>query len=429
MNPGMGDEPVHVIVIGGGLMGTVTAWYLLEAGFEVTLIERHDELATEGSFANGGILHAGHADPWNTPAVVGQLLRWIGREESPLLLRPSRLPGMTRWGLGFLRYSNARHHARVTADNTRLAVYSRSLMASLRERAGLDYDAGRHGSMKIFRSGESLQQAANDAERIRAFGVRSEVLDAERVLQLEPSLAGIRERLAGGVHFPDDESGDACRFVRGLGRALAGRGATLRTGEAVQRIEHGGNGIRGLVTEHETLTADRYVLATGVDAPRLARSLGLRLPIEPVKGYSATLPVDDGTDVPRVPVIDEQHQVVITRLGARLRVAGTAEFAGHDRGIRPRRVEIVLRQALSNFPSLAERIDPERAEPWACLRPVTVDGAPILGESGIPGLYLNVGAGHLGWTLAAATGRLVADIVTGREPEIDVSPYAVGRFG
>lgn len=420
---------MHVLVIGGGLMGTVTAWYLLEAGCEVTLIERHDELAAEGSHANGGILHAGHADPWNTPAVVGRLLRWIGREESPLLLRPSRLPAMSRWGLGFLRYCRVRHYARITAGNTRLAVYSRSLMEDLRERAGLDYDAARLGSMKILRSGEALRQAAAEAEAIRPYGVRSQVLDGGEVVRLEPALAGIREHLAGGVHFPDDESGDACRFVRELGRALIERGARLRTGETLQRIERDGNGIRGVVTERETLTADRCVLATGVDAPRLARPLGLRLPIEPVKGYSATLPVDDGADVPRVPVIDEQHQVVITRLGERLRVAGTAEFAGHDRSIRPRRVEIVLRQALSNFPSLAERIDPGSAEPWACLRPVTVDGAPILGESGIPGLYLNTGPGHLGWTLAAATGRLVADVITGREPELDVTPYALGRFG
>ncbi len=420
---------MHVLVIGGGLMGTVTGWYLLEAGCEVTLVERHDELAAEGSFANGGILHAGHADPWNTPAVVGRLLRWTGREESPLLLRPSRLPAMTRWGLGFLRYCRTRHYTRITADNTRLAVYSRSLMENLRAQAGLDYDAARLGSMKIFRSDEALRQAAVEAEAIRPYGVRSQVLGGDEVVRLEPALADIREQLAGGVHFPDDESGDACRFVRELGRALVKRGARLRTGEVLQRIERDRQGGCAVVTERETLTADRCVLAAGVDAPRLARPLGLRLPIEPVKGYSATLAVDDDADVPRVPVIDEQHQVVITRLGDRLRVAGTAEFAGHDRTIRPRRVEIVLRQALSNFPGLAARIDPESVESWACLRPVTVDGAPILGESGIPGLYLNTGAGHLGWTLAAATGRLVADVVTGREPEIDVSPYAVGRFG
>lgn len=420
---------MHVIVIGGGLMGTLTAWYLHEAGCEVTLLERHAELAAECSFANAGVLHAGHADPWNTPAVVGQLLRWIGREESPLLLRPSRLPAMTRWGMGFLRYCRARHHARITADNTRLAVYSRSLMDELRERVGADYDAGRLGSMKIFRCGEALRQAAAEAEAIRPYGVPSRVLDGDQVVELEPALTDIRAHLAGGVHFPEDESGDACRFVRALGHALVERGARLRTGETLQRIERDGRGIRGVVTERETLTADRYVLAAGVDAPRLVRPLGLRLPIEPVKGYSATLPVDDGPDVPRVPVIDEQHQVVITRLGARLRVAGTAEFAGHDRTIRPRRVEIVLRQALSNFPSLAARVDPDRAEPWACLRPVSVDGAPILGESGIPGLYLNVGAGHIGWTLAAGAGRFVADVVTGREPELDITPYALGRFG
>lgn len=409
-------------------MGTVTAWNLVEAGHAVTLVDRQESLAAEGSYANGGILHAGHADPLNTPEVIGRMLRWIGREESPLLLRPSRLPFLLGWGLGFLRYSRAHHHARITASNTRLAVYSQSLMAGLRERAGLDYDGAQLGSLKLLRSEAMLERAVADARRVEPDGVRATVLDTDAVVALEPALADIRHLLAGGVHFPDDESGDACRFVRALGRALAERGARLRLGEAVQRIERDVGGIQRVVTDHDELIADRYVIATGVDAPRLLRPLGLRLPIEPVKGYSATIPVDDGADVPRVPLIDEEHRVVITRLGGRLRVAGTAEFAGFDRAIRPRRVEIVLRQALSNLPALAGRIDLERTEPWACLRPIPVDGSPILGHSGIPGLYLNTGPGHLGWTFAAGAGRLVADIVSDREPELDPAPYSVDRF-
>ncbi len=419
---------MHVLVIGGGLMGTATAWSLLEHGHEVTLVDRCEQLAAEGSYANGGILHAGHADPLNTPEVIGRMLRWIGREQSPLLLRPGRLPYLPRWGLGFLRYSRAHHHARITASNTRLAVYSQALMAGLRERAGLDYDAARLGSLKLLRSEVALEQAIAEARRVEPLGVRAVPLDPDGVVALEPALAGIRERLAGGVHFPDDESGDACRFVRELGRAAAERGARLRLGEAVQRIERDVGGIQRVITDRDSLTADRYVVAAGVDAPRLLRPLGLRLPIEPVKGYSATIPVDDGADVPRVPLIDEAHQVVATRLGERLRVAGTAEFAGYDRSIRPHRVDIVARQALSNFPELAARIDPARAEPWACLRPIAVDGAPILGDSGIRGLYLNTGPGHLGWTFAAGAGRLVADIVSDREPELDPAPYSVERF-
>ena len=420
---------MRVLVIGGGLMGTVTAWNLLEAGHEVTLVDRQPELAAEGSYANGGILHAGHADPLNTPEVIGRMLRWIGREESPLLLRPSRVPYLLRWGMTFLRHSRAHHHARITATNTRLAVYSQSLMAGLRESAGLDYDAARLGSVKVLRSQAALERAIADARRVEPEGVRHAVLDADHLVALEPALAGIRALLAGGVHFPDDESGDACRFVRALGDALGARGAHLRLGEPVQRLDADERGVRAVVTERESLTADRYVVATGVDAPRLLRPLGLRLPIEPVKGYSATLPVDDAEDVPRVPLIDEEHQVVVTRLGNRLRVAGTAEFAGFDRAIRAHRVDIVVRQALSNFPSLAARIDPGQAEPWACLRPIVADGSPILGPSGIPGLYLNTGPGHLGWTIAAGAGQLVADIVSEREPALDPAPYSLHRFG
>lgn len=410
---------MHVVIIGGGLMGTVTAWFLVEAGHEVTLLDRNPELAAEGSYANGGILHAGHAAPWNSPAVAGQLLRWAGREESPLLLRPGRLPHMTRWGLGFLRHCRARDHEHVKALNTRLALYGRERMAELCAATGIAYDGDQRGSMKIFRNGAAFDTARSAAASIESLGIHSQALDPEGVLELEPALADTRASLVGGIRFPDDESGDACRFVRELGRVLVERGADVRTGEAVQRIEGDRSGVRSVVTDRDVIQADRYVLAAGVDAPALARPLGLRLPIEPAKGYSVTLPVDDGPDVPRMPLIDEAHRVVITRLGGRLRIAGTVEFAGFDREIRRRRVEVVRRQGLSNLPSLAARLDPDESEPWACLRPVSMDGAPILGASPIPNLFLNTAPGHLGWTLAAAAGKVVADQVSDRAPGFD----------
>jgi D-amino-acid dehydrogenase len=420
---------MRVLVIGGGLMGTTTAWYLLEAGHEVTLVDRAEELAAEGSHANGGILHAGHAAPWNSPAVAGQLLRWVGRERSPLLLRPGRIPRMTRWGLGFLRHCRGRDHERVKALNTRLALYGRERMAALRAATGIDYDGARCGSMKIFRDRAALDAARSAAASIEGLGIRSRALDAEGVLELEPALADTRATLAGGIHFPDDESGDACRFVRGLGRVLLRRGAEVRTGESIKRIKGDRSGIRSVVTDRDVIRADRYVVAAGVDAAELVRPLGLRLPIEPAKGYSVTLPVDDGMDVPRMPLIDEAHRVVITRLGGRLRIAGTVEFAGFDRTIRSARVEIVRRQGLANLPALARRLDPREAEPWACLRPVSVDGAPILGPSPIPGLYLNTAPGHLGWTLAAAAGSIVADQVSDRSPGFeDTRSLAPARF-
>lgn len=420
---------MHVLVIGGGLMGVTTAHYLVEAGHAVTLVERAPELAADGSFANGGILHAGHAAPWNTPAVAGQLLRWLGREGSPLLLRPARLPGMARWGLGFLRHCRAHHYERAHTLNTRLALYARARMAELRAATAIEYDGARRGSLKIFHDPAALQAARAAAAAVAPLGIRSTTLDTDAVAELEPALADRRAALAGGIHFPDDESGDACRFTRALGRVLVERGACLRLGESARRILGGRTGFRGALTDHDTIPADACVLAAGVDAPALARPLGLRLPIEPVKGYSVTLPVDNGPDVPRVPLIDEAHRVVISRLGDRLRIAGTAEFAGFTRAIRPRRVETMLRQALSNLPAVAARVDRARAEPWACLRPVSVDGAPILGATPIPGLFLNTGAGHLGWTLAAACGRLVADRVCGREPAFADAELALARFG
>ncbi|MFB4203934.1 D-amino acid dehydrogenase 1 [wastewater metagenome] len=419
---------MHVLVIGGGLMGVSTAYYLVEAGHRVTLVERQPELAAEGSHSNGGMLHASHTEPWNTPEAIRQFLQWIGREESPLLLRPGQIPNLIGWGLGFLRYSRTHHHERNTRVNTRLAVYSQRLMAGIREATGLEYDADHRGILKIFRDRREYEHALAGSALTESLGVRFERLGTDEVIGVEPTLADVAGDIVGGIHYPDDESGDARRFVEGLGEWLRGQGAELRLGESVQRIDGGADGIAGVVTDRDTLTADAYVLASGVDAPAHVRPLGVNLPIRPVKGYSATLPVDGDAGAPRVPIIDEGNKVVITRLGERLRVAGTAEFAGMDRSVRERRVEIVVRQALSNFPAYASRVERSAAEPWACLRPMTKDGPPILGDSGVPGLFLNVGPGHLGWTFAAGAGRVVADCVIGRDPEIDMQGLTLARY-
>lgn len=419
---------MKVVVIGGGVIGTTTAHYLAAAGCRVTLVERAQALAAEGSHANGGMLHASHTAPWNTPDAIRQMIRWIGREDSPLLLRPAQIPNLIGWGLGFLRYSRPRHHERSTRVNTRLAVYSQHMMGALRQTTGMTYDDARGGIVKIFRSRTDLQQAIRTSTLIESLGVRFEVLDVDGLVALEPVLADIREQLAGGIYYPDDESGDPCLFTRQLGERAVAHGVELRLGERVIAVDGDRGGIRKLHTDRGELTADRYVLAAGVDAPRLVRHLGLRLPIRPVKGYSATLPAAGHPGVPHIPIIDESSKVVLTRLGERMRVAGTAEFAGIDRRIRPRRVESVIRQSLANLPRYAASVDTATAEPWACLRPMTMDGPPILGHSPIPNLFLNVGAGHLGWTFAAGAAKVVADIVTGKTAEIDIDGLTCDRF-
>ncbi|WP_435102823.1 D-amino acid dehydrogenase [Arhodomonas sp. AD133] len=424
----LGRLCVHVLVIGGGVIGATTAYFLTEAGHEVTLVDRQPSLAAEGSFANGGMVHASHTEPWNTPAAIRQLVRWIGREESPLLLRPSQIPNLIGWGLGFLRYSSARHHERSTRVNTRLAVYSQRMLADIRARTGIDYEAEQRGIMKIFRDRAELEHAITASALTESLGVRYEALDVDGVVAREPALADVRDELAGGIYYPDDESGDAHLFTEALAAVVSERGGSLRLGEQVLRLEGGAGGVDRVVTDQGEITADRYVLAAGVEAPVLAKPLGVRLPIKPVKGYSATLPAAGHPGVPATPIIDEGQKVVITRLGERLRVAGTAEFAGYDRSIRQRRVEIVVRQALANFPQYAGSVDTTAAEPWACLRPMTMDGPPLLGASGVPNLLLNTGPGHLGWTFAAGAGRVVADLVDERTPEIDLEGLTLARY-
>ncbi|AGM40336.1 D-amino acid dehydrogenase small subunit [Spiribacter salinus M19-40] len=419
---------MQVTVLGGGLVGVTTAWYLLDAGHEVTLVDRATELAAEASHANGAMLHASHTEPWNTPRAIGQLLRWIGREDSPLLLRPSEIPRMARWGLGFLRYSQAHHHARNTQVNARLATYSLRLMRELEAQVPLDFTQSHEGILKIFHTPEALETAKADTALMAEVGVRHETLDAAGLVTREPALADIRESLSGGIFYPDDASGDARLFCQRLGQIAVQRGLELRLGETIQQLHCARGRLTEVETDRSRLKADAFVLATGAEAPQLAKQLGIRLPIRPVKGYSATLDVSDLEGAPRLPIIDDGRKVVITRLGDQLRIAGTAEFTGYDTTVRPRRVAAVIRQGLANFPRLAAQIDPAEADQWACLRPMSMDGPPILGESGVPGCYLNTGAGHLGWTFAAGAGRVVADLIDGKTPAIALEGLTLGRY-
>lgn len=419
---------VQITVLGGGLVGVTTAWYLLNAGHDVTLVDRATELAAEASHANGAMLHASHTEPWNTPRAISQLVRWIGREDSPLLLRPSEIPRLARWGLGFLRYSLAHHHARNTKINARLATYSLRLMRELEAQVTLEFTQRHEGILKIFHTPEALEIAKADTALMAEVGVRHETLDATGLAAREPALADVQASLSGGIFYPDDASGDARLFCQQLGQLAVTRGLELRLGETVQRLHNERGRLTEVETDRSRLKADAFVLATGAEAPQLAKQLGIRLPIRPVKGYSATINVAGLAGAPRLPVIDDGRKVVITRLGEQLRIAGTAEFTGYDTTVRPRRVAAVMRQGLANFPRLAEQIDPAEVDPWACLRPMSVDGPPILGESGVPGLYLNTGAGHLGWTFAAGAGRVVADLIAGQRPAIELEGLTLKRY-
>ncbi len=419
---------MKVLVIGGGVTGITTAYYLARDGHQVTLLERGAALAGDCSYANGGMLHVSHTEPWNSPDVFRQMARWLGRENAPLRLRPSQLPKLIGWGLGFLRYSQPHHHRRSLRLNTALALYSRQQLKELRAATGIRYDDCQQGIVKIFRDRQVLEKARRVSAELEAMGLCHQTLSITRLIELEPALADVRHALAGGIYYPDDEAGDCHLFCQRLGALAVKLGVDLRLSEQVIALTRSAEGIASVRTDRAVLTADRYVLAAGVDSPLLSRQLGLKLPIRPVKGYSATLPAAGLPGVPRIPIIDEEHKIVITRLGDQLRLAGTAEFAGHDRSIPSARVQAMLRQGLTNLPRYAAAVDSASAGSWACLRPMTMDGPPILGASALPNLFLNTGAGHLGWTFAAGSARAVADLVGERRPQLDLAPYSYARF-
>lgn len=419
---------MRIAVIGAGVIGTTTAWYLARHGHEVTVVDRAAAPADETSQANGALLHASHAEPWNAPGVLWDLLRWIGREDSPLLLRPIRIPQMAGWGLRFLRYSRRHHFDRSTRINAQLAVYSLQMIRELRRSTGIQYDDAQQGIIKIFRDQASLDKALYASRLMDEMGVRYSVLDARGTVALEPAFRDIEHELSGSIHYPDDESGDARLFTLRLADLARQSGVRFLMETEVRRLLRDGSRIIALDTSQGSIEADTYVLAAGSYSPLLARQVGLKLPIYPVKGYSVTVPRGNWSGSPAIPLIDDANKVVLTVLGERLRMAGTAEFAGYDLWLNRARAEGVLNQVLKSFPSLEAHVDREALSPWCGLRPVSADGVPILGSTPLDNLYLNCGVGHLGWTFACGLASLLADHISGTPPALRLEPLSLDRF-
>jgi D-amino-acid dehydrogenase len=420
---------MRVLVLGGGVIGTTTAFFLAEDGHEVTVVERRGGLALGTSYANGALIHASLVDPWNVPGIAFTLVKYLGREDSPAVIRLRALPAMLGWGLAFLRNSAHARHARHARINLRLAVYSARVLRELRAATGIAYDHALRGILKVYRDQAALDQAGAAAAELSRHGpVPYRVLDRDETLAVEPALAPVGDRIVGAVHVPEDESGDCHLFTRRLGELARERGVTFRLDEEVTRIETEGDRVTAVIAGGERLEAERYVLALGTGSAALARPLGLRLPICPVKGYSLTVPRGGWNDAPRTPVVDEALKVGVVPIGERLRLAGSAEFAGEDASISERRTAYIWRAATGVFPALARHVDPAAIEPWSGLRPMTPDGPPILGPTRYANLFLNTGHGHLGWTMACGSARVTADLVAGRRPATELEGLAVDRF-
>lgn len=419
---------MHALVVGSGLLGLVTAYYLRRHGFEVTVVDRQAGPGRETSYANGGMLHASQANPWNEPGVLWRALRMLGREDSALLVRLRALPGMLGWGLAFVRHSEPARYARNFEKNARLARYSLATMEELRGTVGEGYGYAKQGTLKLFRTAAELAAAAGLCERLADLGVPYRAVDPGGAVAIEPALADVAPQLAGGLYFPADESGDAYAFCGLLAGHCRGMGVQFRFDTTVTGCLRQHDRVRAVATDTGTIAADLVVLAAGSYTPQLAQTAGLRVPVMPVKGYSLSLPLAGWAAPPRVPVIDEHLHAAICPLGARLRVAGTAEFTGYDLRLTPGRIANLYALVEKIYPAFVPHLDRTRAEAWTGLRPMSSDGVGIMGRTAIRDLYLNTGHGPLGWTMAAGAGKLVADQIAGKQPELDLGPYELARF-
>ena len=423
---------MQVIVLGSGVIGTATAYYLACAGAEVTVIDRQDGPARETSFANAGQVSPGYSTPWAAPGIPLKALKWLLQRHAPLRIRPDGTLFQLRWLAALLRQCSPAHYAVNKERLMRVASYSRDCLRELRTETGIAYEQRTAGTLQLFRSAAQLDAAGRDTAVLSALGVPFEVLDRAGVLRAEPGLAGAQHRFVGGLRLPDDETGDCHLFTAALARRAQALGVRFRFGTAVQRLCVQGGEVVGVELTApgrdagaEVLRADRIVLALGSHSRALLRPLGLELPVYPVKGYSLTMPIADAGAVPHSTVLDETYKIALTRFDHRLRVGGMAELGGYDLRLDPARRATLEKVVRELFPGG----DLGRAQFWTGLRPMTPDSTPVIGASPVRGLYLNTGHGTLGWTMACGSGRLVADLLTGRAGAIRSDDLGLARYG
>jgi D-amino-acid dehydrogenase len=411
---------MKIVVLGAGVVGTTSAWYLAQAGHEVVVVERRAAAGLETSFANGGQISVSHAEPWAQPGTPAKILKWLGREDAPLLFRLRADPRQWVWGLRFLLECLPNRALANTRAILSLALFSRAELQRLRRETGIEYDERTPGILHYYTDAAELARAIDHARVMAKLGCEREIKSGDECVALEPALAQSTVPILGGTYTAGDESGDAHKFTQGLARLAAGRGVTFRYDTEVRQLETASGRLTRIHVaaegRDEALTCDACVVALGSYSPLLLAPLGIRIPVYPLKGYSITVPLT-GTEVaPTASLTDEAAKLVVTRLGERLRAAGTAELADYSTAINAVRCEAIAKRIQAIFPGVSQI---ERAERWAGLRPATPSNVPLIGPSRIPNLYLNTGHGTLGWTMACGSGRALADIISGRSPEVD----------
>lgn len=409
-----------VIVLGAGVIGTTAAWFLSQKGFDVTVIDRQPAAGLETSFANGGQISVSHAEPWANPAAPKKVLKWLMKEDAPLLFRLRADALQWRWGMQFLRECQADRTRHNIIQLINLGTYSRQSLQQLRQDTDIQYDALSQGILHFYTSKQEFAEALEPARIMRDFGCDRRVISAQEAVALEPALASIADNIAGATYTAADESGDAHRFTQNLAQLCSQQGVRFLYNTQILALNSDGARITGVHIRDEqaeqTLTADDYVLALGSYSPQLVKPLGIDLLIYPAKGYSATYPIINPAQAPQVSLTDDEFKLVFSRLGNRLRVAGTAELNGYSTELNEVRCNAITRRVMQLFP---DAVDISQVQYWTGLRPATPSNVPYIGRSKIANLFLDTGHGTLGWTHACGSGRALADIMAGQQPQVD----------
>lgn len=416
---------MRVVVLGAGVIGVTSAWYLAQAGHEVTVIDRQPGPALETSFANAGEISPGYASPWAGPGIPAKAIKWLFMQHAPLILQPKVDLARLDWIIRMLGNCNAAAYAVNKSRMVRLAEYSRDCLRDLRAKTGITYDERTQGTLQLFRTQKQVDAAYKDIAVLKADGVPFEVLTPKDCVAAEPGLATSLHKIAGGLRLPGDETGDCFKFTNTLADMAAAAGVTFRYGVSIFGLDRQGDRITTVHTSQGRIAADSFVLALGSYSPALVKPLGMRLPVYPVKGYSITVPIVDEAKAPVSTVMDETYKIAITRLGDRIRVGGMAEISGFNNTLESPRQETLTHSVEDLFGGAG---DQSQAKYWCGLRPMTPDGTPVIGATPLSNLWLNTGHGTLGWTMSTGSAQVLADLVSGRAAQIDTADLGIARY-
>ncbi|AOE88150.1 D-amino acid dehydrogenase [Pseudomonas sp. TCU-HL1] len=417
---------MRVMVLGSGVIGTTSAYYLAQAGFEVVVVDRQNAVAMETSFANAGQVSPGYASPWAAPGVPLKAVKWMLQQHAPLAIRTTSDIDQYLWMTQMLRNCTAARYAVNKERMVRLSEYSRDCLDELRAETGISYEGRALGTTQLFRTQAQVDAAAKDIAILEASGVPYELLDRDGIARVEPALARVKHKLAGALRLPNDQTGDCQMFTTRLAEMAEKLGVEFRFGQNIERLDFAGDRINGVWIDGKLETADRYVLALGSYTPQMLKPLGIKAPVYPLKGYSLTVPITNPAMAPTSTILDETYKVAITRFDNRIRVGGMAEITGFNLDLNPARRDTLEMITADLYP---EGGDLNQASFWTGLRPATPDGTPIVGATPFRNLFLNTGHGTLGWTMACGSGRLLADLMARKHPQISAEGLDIFRYG